>query len=68
MKASRVDEDAQVKSFRLNDKCAAGTGAFLEKTARYMGYSIEEIGPLVARRRRRPRPSRASAPCSPSPR
>jgi (R)-2-hydroxyacyl-CoA dehydratese activating ATPase len=37
-----------VKSFRLNDKCAAGTGAFLEKTARYMGYSIEEIGPLVA--------------------
>jgi predicted CoA-substrate-specific enzyme activase len=36
-----------VQSFRLNDKCAAGTGAFLEKTARYMGYSIEEIGPLV---------------------
>lgn len=48
MKASRIDQTAKVKSFRLNDKCAAGTGAFLEKTARYMGYGIEEIGPLVA--------------------
>lgn len=48
MKASRLDGAAKVKSFRLNDKCAAGTGAFLEKTARYMGYNTEEIGPLVA--------------------
>jgi len=48
MKASRLDAGAKVRSFRLNDKCAAGTGAFLEKTARYMGYSTEEIGPLVA--------------------
>ncbi len=48
MKASRVGADRKVKSFRLNDKCAAGTGAFLEKTARYMGYSTQEIGPLVA--------------------
>ena len=47
MKASRVDESAQVVSFRLNDKCAAGTGAFLEKTARYMGYDIEEISALM---------------------
>ena len=48
MKATRIDESARVKSFRLNDKCAAGTGAFLEKTARYMGYGTSEIGPLVA--------------------
>jgi predicted CoA-substrate-specific enzyme activase len=48
MKATRIDESARVKSFRLNDKCAAGTGAFLEKTARYMGYQTAEIGPLVA--------------------
>ncbi len=48
MKASRLDDHKKVKSFRLNDKCAAGTGAFLEKTARYMGYSTKEIGPLVA--------------------
>jgi len=48
MKASRLGDRAKVKSFRLNDKCAAGTGAFLEKTARYMGYTTAEIGPLVA--------------------
>jgi predicted CoA-substrate-specific enzyme activase len=48
MKASRIDDVSSVRSFRLNDKCAAGTGAFLEKTARYLGYSVEEIGPLVS--------------------
>jgi (R)-2-hydroxyacyl-CoA dehydratese activating ATPase len=47
MKAMRLDDRGKVRSFRLNDKCAAGTGAFLEKTARYLGYDIEEIGPLV---------------------
>lgn len=48
MKACKLDADGKVRSFRLNDKCAAGTGAFLEKTARYMSYRIEEIGPLMA--------------------
>lgn len=48
MKASRLGPGGKVETFRLNDKCAAGTGAFLEKTARYMGYGTEEIGPLVA--------------------
>lgn len=47
MKAMRIDGRGQVKSFRLNDKCAAGTGAFLEKTARYLGHRLEEIGALV---------------------
>lgn len=48
MKAIQLAEGGKVKSFRLNDKCAAGTGAFLEKTARYMGYKTEEIGALAA--------------------
>lgn len=48
MKASRLGQNGKVRSFRLNDKCAAGTGAFLEKTARYLGYRIEEIGPLIS--------------------
>lgn len=47
MKAVLLDGNMKVKSFRLNDKCAAGTGAFLEKTARYMGYSTKEIGSLA---------------------
>jgi predicted CoA-substrate-specific enzyme activase len=48
MKASRLDDTAKVSSFRMNDKCAAGTGAFLEKTARYMGFTTKEIGALLA--------------------
>jgi predicted CoA-substrate-specific enzyme activase len=47
MKASRIDGRAKVQTFRLNDKCASGTGAFLEKTARYMGYTTADIGPLL---------------------
>jgi (R)-2-hydroxyacyl-CoA dehydratese activating ATPase len=47
MKAMRLDESGKVQVFRLNDKCAAGTGAFLEKTARYLGFRIEEMGGLV---------------------
>lgn len=48
MKATRLDERGRVAAFRLNDKCAAGTGAFLEKTARYLGYGTEQIGALAA--------------------
>ncbi|MFQ5637693.1 MAG: acyl-CoA dehydratase activase [bacterium] len=47
MKASRIDEKSKVVTFRLNDKCASGTGAFLEKTVRYMGYATEDIGKLL---------------------
>ncbi len=47
MKASRIDEKARVVTFRLNDKCAAGTGAFLEKTVRYMNYETKDIGNLL---------------------
>jgi predicted CoA-substrate-specific enzyme activase len=48
MKALRLDDVGRVLSFRLNDKCAAGTGAFLEKTARYLGHPVEEIGAVAA--------------------
>lgn len=49
IKAIRVDENGRVKAFRLNDKCAAGTGAFLEKTARYLGLTTDDIGPYAMR-------------------
>ncbi len=49
IKAIRVDENGRVKAFRLNDKCAAGTGAFLEKTARYLGITTDQIGPYALR-------------------
>jgi predicted CoA-substrate-specific enzyme activase len=46
-KAVRIDERGRVKAFRLNDKCAAGSGAFLEKTARYMGFTAADIPGLT---------------------
>ena len=48
MKASRINEQGKVLTFRLNDKCASGTGAFLEKTVRYMGYTTKDIGSLLS--------------------
>lgn len=49
IKAIRVDGAGRVTAFRLNDKCAAGTGAFLEKTARYLGLTTADIGPYAMR-------------------
>ena len=47
MKASRVDDARKVRTFRLNDKCASGTGMFLEKTVRYMGFDTQDIDGLL---------------------
>lgn len=47
VKAIKIDERGKVRAFRLNDKCAAGTGAFLDKTARYMGFEPATIGELA---------------------
>ncbi len=52
IKAIRIDERGRVRAFRLNDKCAAGTGAFLEKTARYLGLETGEIGEYALRSER----------------
>jgi (R)-2-hydroxyacyl-CoA dehydratese activating ATPase len=49
IKAIKVDAEGRVKMFRLNDKCAAGTGAFLEKTARYLGLTTADLGPYALR-------------------
>ncbi|MBI2319471.1 MAG: 2-hydroxyglutaryl-CoA dehydratase [Betaproteobacteria bacterium] len=49
IKALKIDAQGRVKAFRLNDKCAAGTGAFLEKTARYLGLTTDDIGPYAIR-------------------
>lgn len=47
-KAIKVDsKTGHVLEFTMNDKCAAGTGRFLEKTAEMLDYSLEEIGEKV---------------------
>jgi len=42
-KAIRLDADGNVADFVMNDKCAAGTGKFLEVIARAMELSITDI-------------------------
>ena len=42
-KVIRLNEDGTVKNFVMNDKCAAGTGRFLEMMARTMEMSLEEL-------------------------
>lgn len=41
-----LDCNGGVKDFGMNDKCAAGTGSFLEMTARNMNLSLSELGQL----------------------
>ena len=43
-KAIRCDEKGKVKSFLMNDKCAAGTGRGLEVFADLIRVPIEELG------------------------
>jgi len=45
-KAIRCDEAGQLQNFMMNDKCAAGTGRFLELMARVLGLSLDELGEL----------------------
>ena len=44
-KAIKCDEKGKVVNFVMNDKCAAGTGRYLEGVAAILGLGIEEIGP-----------------------
>jgi len=37
-------ENGQFVDFRMNDKCAAGTGKFLEIAASRLGFALEEFG------------------------
>ncbi|HET6497722.1 MAG TPA: acyl-CoA dehydratase activase [Coriobacteriia bacterium] len=38
-----LGDDGRVADFEMNDKCAAGTGKFLEVMARALGYGLEEF-------------------------
>lgn len=42
-KAIRLDKKGRVKQFFMNDKCAAGTGRFLEVMAKVLEITIEEL-------------------------
>lgn len=45
-KAIRLNEKGEVADFVMNDKCAAGTGRFLEAMARTLELPIDKLGPV----------------------
>lgn len=48
-KAIRLSEDGEAIDFNMNDKCAAGTGRFLEEMAKALDTSVEHLGKLSLR-------------------
>ena len=44
-KVIRVDENGRIANFVMNDKCASGTGRFLEFMAKVLTVGIEDLGP-----------------------
>lgn len=46
-KAIRLNENGEVADFVMNDKCAAGTGRFLEMIARTLEVSLDELGAIA---------------------
>ncbi len=45
-RAIRVDDRGKVVDFAINERCAAGAGAFTEAMARALEVPLEELGPL----------------------
>ncbi|MFO8057351.1 MAG: acyl-CoA dehydratase activase [bacterium] len=45
-KVIKIDDKGRVLAFQMNDKCAAGTGRFLEVMARALEVDLSEMGPL----------------------
>jgi (R)-2-hydroxyacyl-CoA dehydratese activating ATPase len=46
-KVIAIGPDGRVADFEMNDKCAAGTGKFLEVMATALGYRLDELGPAA---------------------
>ncbi len=45
-RAIKLRDGGKVKEFHMNEKCAAGSGGFLERAAKYLEVTLEQIGPL----------------------
>jgi benzoyl-CoA reductase subunit D len=46
-RAVKTDVTGNVVDFAINEKCAAGAGAFIEAMARALEVTVEEMGPLA---------------------
>ena len=50
-KLVRLDKGGRVRDFAMNDRCAAGTGRFLEVVADRLGVGLESLGRIAAKSR-----------------
>lgn len=48
-RAVAVKENGKVRAFKTNDKCAAGSGSFIQRAAKYLEVRIEEVGEMALR-------------------
>jgi predicted CoA-substrate-specific enzyme activase len=61
-KAMEVDSNGNVMNFVMNDKCAAGTGRFLEVMAKVLGVrAVDKMGPIALKSNN---PCRISSTCT----
>ena len=60
-KAMSLDENGKVREFSMNDKCAAGTGRFLEVMARALGVDLNDFGEMSLKSKK---PSKISSLCA----
>ena len=59
-KLIQLDDTGNVRDFVMNDRCAAGTGSFLEMVARRLKRSLDELGKLASKSNA---PSRITSMC-----
>jgi predicted CoA-substrate-specific enzyme activase len=60
-KLIRMDAKGAVRDFAMNDRCAAGTGRFLEIVAGRLDLSLSKLGEVAARSRK---PAAISSMCA----
>ena len=45
-RAMKMEASSRVLGYRMTSQCASGSGQFLENVSRYLGVTLEEVGPL----------------------
>jgi predicted CoA-substrate-specific enzyme activase len=46
-RAMSLRENGKVRTFKTNDKCAAGSGSFIQRAAKYLEVPIEQAGEIA---------------------
>ncbi|MHA1230708.1 MAG: acyl-CoA dehydratase activase [Candidatus Helarchaeota archaeon] len=60
-KVIRIDDEGKLEDFTMNDKCAAGTGRFLEVMSKALELELDELGPVALKSKN---PAKITAQCS----